>query len=314
MFKVNTDMQDYFVCGVVVTYNPDLDVFSRQLKSFLGEVNYIVIVDNNSDNIEKIKKQIDFFIKSCGLDIYLICNKNNFGLGRAQNEGVKFAETLSATHVILFDQDSILDSGFVNGLLRSENELLKQGIKVGAVGPIYYNEKTGEIYPISKYNGPFIERIIPSNKPIEASFLIASGCLISLDAIKNVGYMNESLFIDYVDVEWSFRAKSIGYSVFSSPGSKMKHTIGDERRSIFGRSISVHSPLRRYYLYRNSIYMIKDSKIPLGYKVREISFNAMRFVLFLILSNERIKYFKYSVSGFVDGLKGVKGKCPHIYN
>ena len=301
-------------CAVIVTYNPDLIIFSRQLNSLKGQVNSIVIVDNNSSNIDEIKYQIGGFINSFDLEMHLICNKNNVGLGRAQNEGIKFAESKAVTHIILFDQDSILDFGFVEGLLYSENQLLKQGIKIGAIGPTYYNENTGEIYPISKYYGPFIERILPSDKPIEASFLIASGCLISLDVIKHVGYMNEDLFIDYIDVEWSFRAKSLGYSLFASPISKMKHTIGDNRTSILGRSISVHSPLRRYYLYRNSIYMIKDSKILLGYKIREIAFNAFRFVVFLILSNERRKYFKYSISGFIDGFKGIKGKCPHVYN
>lgn len=306
--------ESLLICAVIVSYNPEVIVFSRQLKSLVGEVDCIVVVDNDSKNIDEIRHQIDVIKKSFGLKIYFTSNESNIGLGKAQNEGVKYAQTLSATHVILFDQDSIVDTGFVAGLIQSENELLAQGLKVGAVGPVYYNEKTGEIYPISKYKGPFIERIIPSSKPVEASFLIASGCLISIDVIKAVGYMDEGLFIDYVDVEWSFRAKSHGYSVFSSPNARMKHTIGDERRSIFGRSISVHSPLRRYYLYRNSIYMVKDSKIPFGYKVREITFNLIRFVVFLFLSQERKKYFKYSMSGFVDGLKGVKGKCAHIYN
>jgi rhamnosyltransferase len=67
---------------------------------------------------------------------------------------------------------------------------------------------------ISKYKGPFIEQNIPSNKPVEASFLIASGCLISLDVIKNVGYMDEGLFIDYVDVEWSFGLNQWLFCIF----------------------------------------------------------------------------------------------------
>lgn len=314
MLNSEVKRQNAFVCAVLITYNPDLVVFSRQLNSLKGEVNSIVIVDNNSSDIEEIRNQIGDFTDSFGMDIHLICNKNNVGLGSAQNQGIKFAESNAVTHIILFDQDSILDFGFVEELLYAENELLKQGIKIGAIGPTYYNENTGEIYPISKYYGPFIERILPSDKPIEASFLIASGCLISLEVIKHVGYMNEDLFIDYIDVEWSFRAKSLGYSVFASPRSKMKHAIGDNRTSILGRSISVHSPLRRYYLYRNSIYMIKDPNILLGYKIREIAFNAFRFIVFLILSNERRKYFKYSISGFMDGFKGVKGKCPHVYN
>jgi rhamnosyltransferase len=308
-------MNSHIITAIIVTYNPLKETFIRQINALINEVNYIVFIDNNSKNIHELQNEIEnSFNQFWNNKIFLIKNNENFGIGKSQNIGIDFAISLKSTEVLILDHDSIIDKDFCINLLTDRQILESLGHKIGAIGPIYYNEKTGEIYPISKYIGPFIERIIPINKPIEASFLIASGSLISLDVIKNVGYMNESFFIDYVDVEWSFRAKSIGYSVFSSPTSKMKHTIGDERRSIFGRSISVHSPLRRYYLYRNSIYMIKDSKIHLGYKVREISFNALRFVLFLILSNERIKYFKYSVSGFVDGVKGVKGKCPHFYN
>jgi rhamnosyltransferase len=314
MLELKSCPQDSFVYAVIVTYNPDLIIFSRQLSSLEGQVSSIVVVDNNSNNVDEIKNHIGGLINSFGLEIHIICNINNVGLGKAQNEGIRFAESKAATHIVLFDQDSILDSGFLQGLLISEKELIIQGFKVGAVGPIYYNENTKEIYPISKYSGPFIDRIIPVDKPIEASFLIASGCLISLDVIRHVGYMNEDLFIDYIDVEWSFRAKSLGYSVFASPSSKMKHTIGDKRTSILGRSISIHSPLRRYYLYRNSIYMVKNPNIFLGYKIREITFNGLRFIIFLILSDQRRKYFKYSISGFLDGFKGIKGKCPHVYN
>jgi hypothetical protein len=36
--------------------------------------------------------------------------------------------------------------------MQSENELLAQVLKVGAVGPVYYNEKQ-ENFTISKYKG-----------------------------------------------------------------------------------------------------------------------------------------------------------------
>jgi rhamnosyltransferase len=307
--------KDYFVCAVIVTYNPELIILSRQLQSLINQVDKIVIVENCSNNIDGIKKTIEDFSYSSKQEIHLICNSTNEGLGKAQNRGIKFAkDDIKTTHVILFDQDSILDEEFVNGLIDSEKKLLGQGIKLSAIGPVYYDEITNETYPITKYRGPFIDRIKPSSEPVEATFLIASGCLISVNIFDVVGYMNEDLFIDYIDVEWSFRAKSFGYQVYASPNSKMKHTIGDNRTSIFGRSISIHSPLRRYYLYRNSIYMVKNPNISFGYKIREITFNLMRFIVFLVLSKERMKYFKYSISGFIDGFKGVKGKCPHIYN
>ena len=198
-------------------------------------------------------------------------------------------------------------------MLDTEIELEDKNFKVGAIGPVYYNEVTGEVYPITKYKGPFIERIKPTTKPVEATFLIASGCFINIKVINDVGGMNEQLFIDYVDVEWCFRAKSKGYKLFASPEVRMMHTIGDNRTSVMGRSISVHSPLRRYYLYRNSIYMIKNKSIDSGYKIREITFNLLRLVVFLILSKEKSKYFKYSMSGFRDGFRGKVGKCPYNY-
>lgn len=307
-------MNSHLICAVIVTFNPDLDLFLRQLMSFLKQVDFIVVVDNDSKNIDQIEallnsNELKYILESC-----LLKNASNVGLGKAQNDGIKLAVSKSATHVLLFDQDSVLNEGFVEGLIATEASLKKDGLKVAAVGPTYYNELTGEVYPITKYKGPFIERIQPENVPIQATFLIASGCLISVDVFEKIGYMNEDLFIDYIDVEWSFRAKSKGYGVYATPFAKMSHTIGDNRTSIFGRSISVHSPLRRYYLFRNSIYMVKNPSISIGYKIREVVFNTFRFIIFLTLSKDRIMYFKYSISGFMDGLKGIVGKCPHDFN
>lgn len=301
------------VYAVIVSYNPDLELFARQLSSLISQVDSIVVVDNASVNITEVKELIDYNVSFHKLEIHLIRNPSNFGLGKAQNKGISYSISNFASHVLILDQDSILDNSFVSGLLESESSLKAQGLKVAAVGPTYYNEHTGEVYPVTKYKGPFIERIKPTTQPVEATFLIASGCLISVEVLDKIGLMNEELFIDYVDVEWSFRAKSCGYSLYASPKSKMKHTIGDNRTSILGRTISVHSPLRRYYLYRNSIYMVKNPNIDIGYKVREITFNAIRFAVFLCLSSERKKYFKYSLAGFRDGFKGITGKCPHLY-
>ncbi|WP_316833815.1 glycosyltransferase family 2 protein [Pedobacter nutrimenti] len=307
-------MDSHLICAVIVTFNPDLDLFLRQLMSLVKQVDLIIVVDNDSKNIDQIELLLNSdnlkdILKSC-----LLKNASNVGLGKAQNDGIKLAISKSATHVLLFDQDSVLNEGFVEGLIASEIGLKKGGFKVAAVGPTYYNELTGEIYPITKYIGPFIERIQPEDDPVQATFLIASGCLISVDIFDKIGYMNEDLFIDYIDVEWSFRAKSLGYGVYATPLAKMSHTIGDNRISIFGRTISVHSPLRRYYLFRNSIYMVKNPSISIGYKIREVVFNTFRFIVFLVLSNDRGMYFKYSFSGFKDGFKGVIGKCPHNFN
>ncbi len=94
----------------------------------------------------------------------------------------------------------------------------------------------------------------------------------------------------------------------------MKHSIGDKRLSVFGRTISIHNPIRRYYLTRNSIYMIRLSSIPLGYKMREFSLNIIRFFVLFFTQKEKLVYFKYFIAGIYDGLTGKFGKCTYNFS
>jgi len=298
-----------FVCVVIVTFNPEIEVLRKQYNSVKNQVDHVIYVDNGSKDIEVLK---NFFLGEIGngdTKVTVIYNTNNKGLGFAQNQGIKAAKKNQATHILLLDHDSVLDSSFLDNLMMTEKELLEKKINVAAVGPIYFNEKTNEIYPITKFVGPFIKRITPKNMflPVEASFIIASGSLIRTSVIDVLGMMNEELFVDYIDVEWSFRAKKKGFGVYVSPKARMNHQIGDNRVSIFGRMISVHSPVRRYYLTRNSIYMLRCPYVTWGYKLRELTFNIFRIFIFAIISTDRLTYLKLSFKGLRDGIKGKFG-------
>ncbi len=301
------------ISAITVTYNPDIAVLERQIMSIIGQAENIILIDNGSSNINEIESLVAVIRMQNSIEILTEFNMENIGLAAAQNQGIVMSKNIGDTHFLLLDQDSILEPCFINNLLISEAKLITSGVKVGVVGASYYNKKTGENYPITRYRGPFIERVIPSFEAVEATFVIASGSLISHKVIDDVGNMDERLFIDYIDVEWAFRAKSKGYAIYASPIAKMEHSIGDSRTSVFGRKISVHSPLRRYYLYRNSIFMLRNKSIDSGYKLREVAFNFMRFLVFMCLSKEKYKYLKYSVTGVFDGLRGRYGKCPYSW-
>jgi rhamnosyltransferase len=148
---------------------------------------------------------------------------------------------------------------------------------------------------------------------INATFVIASGCLIRTEVLKEVGLMNGQLFIDYIDVEWSLRAKHFGFNVFITSRAKMAHTIGDNRVNILGRTISIHNPLRRYYLIRNSFYLLRLPYVPIGYKLRELCFNLFRFFIGLFFSRERKIYLYYAFWGVRDGFSGIFGPCVHRF-
>jgi len=300
------------IAAIIVTYNPDIEILQQQVEILLSQVQIIVYVDNASLNASRINDFISLIDKE-RVQIILIENEDNKGLGFAQNRGIEAALAEQATQILLLDDDSVIEEHFIDNLLHAKGDLTERGIKVGAIGPTYYNKDSGEQYPITKYVGPFIDRRLPKETSVEASFLIASGCLIESSVIEEVGLLNEDFFIDYIDVEWSFRAISMGYKLYATPHAKMNHIIGEKRVSIFGRKISLHSPLRKYYLFRNSVFMIKCPYISTGYKIRELIFNGLRLVVFLLLSNEKKKYFKYSVMGYWDGLRNKKGKCTYNY-
>lgn len=297
------------ITAVIVLYNPDLGTVIKQYNSLVNQVANIIYVDNGSSNFEEIKSQLNESSNKL-LPFSIIENKENQGLGFAQNQGLKQAMMDGAKYLLLLDHDSVVKEGFVDELYRAMYN--KVNVKIAAVGPVYVNEQTNEVYPITKYIGPFIKRIHPTTELEEASFLIASGSLISKEVLEDVGFMNEDLFVDYIDVYWSYKARSKGYKLFAVPTAVMNHQIGDKRITILGRKISMHSPLRRYYLTRNSIYMLRQPYISIGYKIREVAFNIARILVYTIISNDRMKYLKYSMKGLIDGLNGQFGKCSYL--
>ncbi|RZL47090.1 MAG: glycosyltransferase, partial [Pedobacter sp.] len=144
------------VYAVIVTYNPDILLLEKQLISLENQVSGIIIIDNCSNN----KTEIEQSVHSKFLTLKLILNNENRGLGYAQNFGIREAKKSGATDVILLDQDSVFNSDCVKNLIDAREDLCKQNIKVGGLGPLYYNERTKEVYPISKYYGPFIKRFV----------------------------------------------------------------------------------------------------------------------------------------------------------
>ncbi len=302
------------VSSITITYNPDIAVLKEQLRSLSFQVEKVIVVDNFSHNIAEIESLANEF-----QFIELIKLPSNQGIAAAQNKGIIFAEQCNQEHVVLFDHDSDVPQNFIKGLLDSKTELTKRGYKVGAIGPIYSNADTGEAYPVakfrssSKYTGFSLERVYLNKEKVysEVYLLIASGCLISLDVLEDVGLMDEQLFIDNVDLEWCYRAKNKGYKVFATSQAHLQHRIGEGSRRVFGKKVSIHSNIRKYYNTRNNLFLLKYDYVPSGAKVRCVLYLITSFFIGLLdtkNSKEYIKYYFYACNDFV---RGKLGKYSH---
>ncbi|MFM5225746.1 glycosyltransferase family 2 protein [Aeromonas veronii] len=301
------------VCSITVTYNPNLVVLKRQVLSLLTQVENLIVVDNDSENIENIERELKE-IKS----LKIIKLDENMGIAFAQNKGIEIAKSLGCSHIVLFDHDSEIPACFIDNLLRSESELLLRGENVAAVGPSFYNPNSNKPYPVpylkkvSFLSGLFIQRkYFSEGDYIESYFLIASGCLIRTSVIDDVGVMDSDLFIDNVDQEWCLRAQIKGYKVFTSKKTSMSHIIGDKTRIFFGRQISVHSNMRKYYNTRNNLYLIKYKGIPIGLKLRVVPYLFIRFLVGILDTKNIKEYLRLYYWAIYDFAFNKKGKFNH---
>lgn len=293
------------VYAVVVSYNPDLPVLKRLVLSVEGQVECILLVDNGSRNVTAVAA-----LENEVANLRLISLGENLGVAKAHNVGIVESRKAGATHVLIFDHDSKAPIDLVKALLKAEMALTRSGARVAAVGPAFHDPRTGRQYPFARINGFSLQSLYPESgsEPVEVSILISSGSLINLQTLDVVGEMREDFFIDYVDIEWCLRAGSLGYKLYGVPSVSMEHAVGDGRLKVLGREISIHSPLRRYYLARNSVLLLKLPYVPWKYKVREVFYSVSRVMAFLVFVSNRTSYLRYILKGWKDGLRGRGGR------
>jgi rhamnosyltransferase len=297
--------KDETVCAVIVSYRPELPRLQALVASLALQVQRIVIVDNGSseDTLVVLRQLAD------SGEITLIAFGENRGIATAHNAGIRFAIEHAFSHVLLLDHDSRLLPGCVVQLLRASRRLANTGVRVAAVGPQYHDETSAQRAPFLRFSRWNFRKIYARDDVdvIETSVLISSGSLISCDTVQAIGLMDETLFIDGVDWEWCFRAAAMGYHLFGIAAAGMQHSLGDSGISIFGRIIPLHTPLRHYYVYRNTVLMCRMPQIPFAWKLHYSLRLVIRFFIYMILAPRRRERFRLIWQGLCDGWRGRSG-------
>lgn len=297
------------VCAVVVIYYPDIDILKRLIAALLPQVACVVLVNNSPE-----KGEINKFVKK-NPGVICFAHDKNLGVAAGQNTGIRWAEKQSFSHVMLFDQDSFPAENFVQELLAAENKLRDQGLKVGAVAPLVIDSSSekaefflsqGTGWVTKKYCNPR-----KNDETLHVDYAISSGCLISLKTLKAVGLMDESLFIDLVDVEWCYRALGMGFSTFVVCEAKMHHTVGLKKENGYWgplKRITSHSPERLYYQCRNFLLLARKRYVPTRWLTYHFFRHLIpRCIIFSIIAGPRIINAGMILKGFRHGLKDVSG-------
>ena len=294
------------IAAVVVLYNPDMLLLDRLLRSVTGQVAKTYVIDNTPGSSEEFASHFDQY-QGC---ISYIPLGDNQGIATAQNVGIRKSMEARCTHVLLLDQDSALPPDMVKQLLDAEQELLREGKKVAAVGPMFIDEKTGR-FPRAIQHIMRAQEIAGeqnSGKPVATGWIMASGSLIRSSVFSEVGVMLDELFIDIVDTEWGLRAKNRNFSCYVIPDVLLRHSTGDSVICVLGREIFLHNNARNFYIVRNSTFLLRRRYMGWRWRATAISRIPCYVLVYSWYSDNRFRSFAMLVRAVLNGARGKLGR------
>jgi rhamnosyltransferase len=301
------------VCAIFVCYFPDHVQLTRAVAVMRPQVGAVILIDNGAD--PQVRHWLEDEDKRG--EITHIVMETNVGVAAGQNIGISWARQHGFSHVLIMDQDSIAASDMVLRLIGTLTKIESSGRKVGAIGPKLQDTNTRESFHFIRLGltGNLVHLLPNESEPVLVDIIISSGTLIPLDVIDTVGGMDESFFIDNVDVEWCFRAASFGFNLYGDIGAVMEHTLGDTvKRFWFLRwqEVIVHKPLRLYFIMRNRVRLYFRSYTPVLWVMQDLIRICAKLIIFTIVVPPRRSNFAMMLRGLWDGLAGRGGSYQPV--
>lgn len=215
----------------------------------------VVTVDNTLDGHPAVQG----LERRAGVDV--VHHRNVGGLAGAYNAAIAHLQKVAAgvTHIVFVDDDS--DTGILDALLADAHaKVLLSNPSTAAVAPAHRDRATG-MRAVHLQIGRFSVRplVREIRGPQRVSVLINSMSVWRLAAIDAIGPYNESLGVDYVDVEYCLRAQAMGFELHLLADHEFAHSIGRRRTyRLLGRTLQAcnYGPERHFAIGRNATWMI----------------------------------------------------------
>jgi GT2 family glycosyltransferase len=249
------------VAAVVVTWN-DVEMACGCVRSLI-ETGYpnldIIVVDNGSVEPcgERIKERFP--------QIELVVLPQNRGFTGGSNAGLRRGVEKGADYVQLYNNDIVVEPNTVSLLV----EAFDRYPDAGVTSPLLLGtNQNGKHEPVMFYMGhldretarhdhepvnvPYASRSWPD---IESPFVPFCATMFKADALRRVGYLDETLGTCWEDFDMCVRLSDAGYRIM---------TIGSARAVHFhGKTTGRASPYITYYMTRNRlICLFRHNSVP----------------------------------------------------
>jgi rhamnosyltransferase len=281
----------------VVLYYPNLDDIIHNIKTYEPNVSKIYVIDNTpvpDPNIESL-------LYSISKVIYLP-NHDNLGIAKALNIACAKAISDGFKWIITFDQDSYCLPETIGVLQSIAN------VNVGLVSPIYL--KTNDQKELKNWN--------LKHDITEVENTITSCSLTNLEAFIKVGGFDETLFIDLVDTDFSFKLRNMNYKLLLTNKTYFIHSIGNGKFTnfLFFKNIKLvnQNPTRNYYITRNRLYFFKKYNHQYHeFCVREKKLMIKEIIKAILFEDKKMAKAKAIFWGVFDFYKGNFGKTERTF-
>ncbi|GBC60676.1 glycosyltransferase family 2 protein [Desulfonema ishimotonii] len=298
------------VCAVIVTYRPVKKKLKSVIDAVLPQVDQLLVIDNGSGSA------VDHGLPFDNGRLEFTALPENMGIAAAQNRGIWRAKVRGFSHILFLDQDSVPHRTMVSRLMRALSELEQAGEKPAAVGPVPVDARTGQALPFVTFSLFGVRKRYPrkaggERRYLKTDFLIASGMLARVAVFEQAGMPDASFFIDNVDMEWCFRVRHKGFSLYGIGDAELSHCLGDQVFRVWlGKFFTLycHSPLRQYYIMRNRIRLCLRYYSPPGWRIQDIFRLIFKLAFLVMFVTDRAGYIRMIGRGIRDGVRGKSGK------
>lgn len=264
----------------IVTFNPNLEKLKNNIRSIINQVDNVIICDNNSDNFLEILE----LKESISGEIEIIHNMDNRGIAGALNQLFEVAKERNVKYLLTLDQDSECPIKLVDSL----EQYMRNDVAIVCPNFIDRNCKS--------YN-QFIDC---TEKVKEVKKCITSGSLNNVKYWEMVGGFDEKLFIDFVDFDFCFRLREMGFKILQVNDVTLLHELGESVVKNFLNKqivISKHSNIRKYYMVRNYFYYRKKNNINDLAEKKAMRNKVLKMILF---EQDKLKTIKVIYKGWKD--------------
>jgi rhamnosyltransferase len=245
---------------------------------------------------------------------HVIFNRNEGGLAGAYNKGAELLLARQCDLIFLLDQDSHIDGSFFAGMMQAADGLSGAFL----IGPKIYEIELQKCMPVIPPDGRFPKpfRIDDQTAGLFPTLcIISSGSAISAAAYRKLGAFREDYFIEYVDVEYSLRARSQGVPVYMNAAVMLRQNNGRIERH--GKLFTTnHTAWRRYYIARNMVHCLHLYRSYCGLHWLSGLMAIHQAMLVLLFDSQKLKKLTAIACGYLDGMFSRLGRfeCrhPHI--